>query len=107
MQRWWLLFLVLAITSPASAGQVCLTLPDATQAQLVKNFTDAHGYQETIMDNVTGATVPNPETRGQFAKRIILEVFRQGVIAGQVQAAVKTAQDAAQAQANTDAGSVQ
>lgn len=45
-----------------------LTIPDEQVARIAA----AYGYQATIKDVVTEEFIPNPETRGQFLKRVFL-----------------------------------
>lgn len=37
---------------------------------------DEHGYQATVMD-ANGGAIPNPETKQQFAERILKQYFQR------------------------------
>uniref|UniRef100_A0A6M3J325 Uncharacterized protein n=1 Tax=viral metagenome TaxID=1070528 RepID=A0A6M3J325_9ZZZZ len=63
--------------SPASAAEKALFLTD---------FCAAQGYTDTIVDAL-GNLIPNPESRKDFANRVILEWFKQVVRNHRFQAA--------------------
>jgi hypothetical protein len=52
--------------------QIQINVPDAVVPEMVDALCQRYGYQATLPDpNVSGGTIPNPETRAQFAKRQI------------------------------------
>ena len=53
------------------------TLSDAQAAEVVDALCQRYGYQDTLPDpNNAGQTIPNPETRAQFAKRQVAEFIK-------------------------------
>jgi hypothetical protein len=51
------------------------TVPDAAVPRVVEAFCVRFGYQETSVDGV-----PNPETRGDFTRRMIREFIKDTVV---------------------------
>ena len=62
-------------------AQLSFMVPDALLARIVSGLCQRNGYQETITDG-EGNPVPNPVTKGQFAKRIVADwLIEQTVVA--------------------------
>lgn len=73
-----------------------LTVPDADRSRVLDAFAVRYGYQNDIPDG-SGGTMPNPETRGQFAKRMVSDYIRQVVREAEVDGASRAAAAAAAA----------
>lgn len=57
------------------------TLSDAQGAEAIDAFCARYGYTSMVPDpNVQGGTIPNPETRAQFAKRQVAEWMKSEVL---------------------------
>lgn len=79
-----------------------ITIPDAQLTRVVNSFTDSFGYAPMILDNsVPPIAIPNPETRNQFAKRMVAEWVKQRVITQESFMAAETARAAAIADGQT------
>lgn len=66
---------------------ISITIPDAQINRVVDGVCLAYNYQATIGGS------PNPETKAQFAKRMLIERLKQMVMQGEmraVQESVKT-----------------
>lgn len=63
------------------------TIPDAALPRVVDAFATAYGYQALIGD----PPVANPETRGQFMRRHVMEFIKNTVQAVEVNVAAETA----------------
>ena len=64
--------------SGANDMQICVTIPQAHKQRAVDAFVHLYNYQETVQTE-TGATIPNPQTEGQFAVQQVRE-FVKGTI---------------------------
>ena len=62
-----------------------VTVPDAQATAILADFCAYNGYQETI----NGA--PNPQTKAQFAKQVVIKFVRESVNAQRAAAAALTA----------------
>lgn len=71
-----------------------ITIPDAQLTRVVNAFTDSFFYAPTILDG-QGVAIPNPETRNQFAKRMVAQWVKEIVIAREALVAADTARQAA------------
>ena len=58
-----------------------VTVPDAQATAILADFCAYNGYQETI----NGA--PNPQTKAQFAKQVVVKFVRESIKAQRAQAA--------------------
>lgn len=54
------------------------TFTNADAAEVTDALCQRYGYQATLPDG-SGGTIPNPETRGQFAKRMVGEWVKSEV----------------------------
>lgn len=52
-------------------ANIALTIPDASLTRVVNGICAYHGYTDLIED-VDGSMIPNPETKSQFAKRMLV-----------------------------------
>ncbi len=55
---------------------ISIDIPNAIATEVLQNFTNGTGYQATITD-AGGLPIPNPETRVQYAKRMLLEFLKR------------------------------
>lgn len=62
----------------ATLGPFQWTVPDGTLNSIVIDFCAAHGYTATIADDL-GGSMPNPEPRPQFMKRMMKEFIANSV----------------------------
>lgn len=65
-------------------AQFTITVPDDKVQDLLNAFATQYNYQTTV-DDLSGGTVPNPESKAQFAKNKILKYIKEVYIAAQVQ----------------------
>lgn len=52
-------------------ANITLTIPDASFTRVVRGICAYHGYTDLI-EAVDGSMIPNPESRNQFAKRMLV-----------------------------------
>lgn len=57
-------------------ANITLTIPDDKIQRIITAFTKEFGYQDNIT-NEDGTTSPNPETKAQFTKRMVIEYIKQ------------------------------
>jgi len=64
----------------AQAGdlQICITVPAVAKQRAINGFADLYRYQENII-NESGALIPNPQTKGQFAKAKVVEYVKSTI----------------------------
>jgi hypothetical protein len=81
-----LMALCLGLTLPrteagAQATQsLCVTIPTAQAPRVLNGMAGAYSYQAAIPDPAhPGQTVPNPETKTQFAQRALVQFVRESV----------------------------
>lgn len=59
---------------------ISITIADAQLTRVVNSFTDSFGYAPMVPDGLTPpGSMPNPETRNQFAKRMVAQWVKQRV----------------------------
>jgi hypothetical protein len=79
---------------------ITINIPDNVLQRVVNGVAVAHGYQERIPDPANpDATIPNPQTRAQFAKAMLVKFVKDSV----KQAEAIEAAEAARQQAARDA----
>lgn len=62
---------------------------DSTKiTRILDGICEDNNYQSTIVD-AEGNSIPNPETKAQFAKRIVIERIKDMVLAGERKKAEK------------------
>ena len=72
-----------------------ITIPDAIVSRVVDGLAGQHGYQATTTDEDTGVVTPNPETKQDFARRMMRKWIKESVVAyetGLTEAARKAAE---------------
>lgn len=74
-------------------ANITLTIPDAILQRVIDAAAQRNGYQATVPDptNLPDGTRPNPESKQQFAKRMLAAVLKDWVKAVETQAAASTA----------------
>lgn len=61
-------------------------------SRIIEGFSKANGYQETIPHPTeAGQTIPNPETKAQFCKRLIKKILIDAVLNSESREAMETA----------------
>lgn len=68
MKRTFALILIMA--TPVMSADITITIPDAAVPRVINAMAAVHGYEETINGQ------PNPETKAQFARRMLLKYLR-------------------------------
>jgi hypothetical protein len=66
-------------------AQIVITFPDAQQNRVVNAICSLYNYRTTIGGEA------NPETKAQFAKRMVLLNFKNLVAQGEGKVAIETA----------------
>jgi len=61
-----------------------------TVAQALEFYTNLHGYREQVPDD-NGDLIDNPETRGQYAKRMIATCVEKDIKRQQIRIAKRSA----------------
>lgn len=64
-----------------------ITIPDAQKDRIIVAFTSQYGYKPEILTN-EDISIPNPETRPQFFKRILVGLVKSAVQTWEAEAAV-------------------
>ena len=77
-------------------ASITITIPDVVMPRVVVGLCGQGNYQ-AVIDGV-----PNPETKGQFAKRYVLEWIRREVVGWESRVAQDVARESAVAQTETD-----
>ena len=66
------------------ATSLTLTIPDAQATRVLNGFCAHHGYAETVAGppDVDGkpTTIPNPETRLAFAKKVLYRIIKRDIV---------------------------
>jgi len=76
---------------------ITLTIPNPVTARVLDGFASHYGYKTILMDGS-----PNPETKGQFAKRKLLEIIKEAVRAAEIETARNAAAELAATSVDTD-----
>jgi len=85
-------------------AQLIIDIPGTTAEvnRILDAFTKHHGYKAMIQDpNNPLQTIPNPQTKAQFAKAVVARFVKQCVIAQEATDAAEVARQAAVADAET------
>lgn len=69
------------VSAQAADQQICFTIPSAWVDETVECMADRYHYQDEIPDpqSTTGATIPNPQNKGQFAKQVVKGFVKNNV----------------------------
>jgi len=87
MKKIFLTIILLFSTDSLAQSTVCFNMPNS---QTIQDFVDYRGYKDEIED-AQGNFTPNPEPKGQYAKRMVIEWVRNGVRRQRAQTAAKAA----------------
>jgi hypothetical protein len=88
-------------------ANITLAVPAAQVARVEAAFAFQYGYQATLPDEANpGQSLPNPETKSQFVKRMMAEHLRSVVKAYEVGLAQQQAGATAGAGIDTDLGGI-
>lgn len=67
-----------------------ITVPsDMKESEIYRLYSDHHGYQTKVTDEVTGELINNPETRVEFTTRNQIRQFLEAVNNQQLKEAVE------------------
>ncbi len=111
---YWLLMLWMLLWTPAVwAADLTVTIPDPVAQRVLEGLAGNNNYQAQVPDpskmlDPSDPTVwmPNPETKAQFAKRMVKEWIKASVRAYEVKQAVSPAMEAASQNATTEINAV-
>lgn len=66
--------------------KIIIDVPDAQAQRVLNGFCADRGYQPTLPDDT-----PNPETKAQFVKRLLIQYIKNSVRMNEIQAASEAA----------------
>lgn len=89
--------LVLSLTIPVFGADFIITIPNDQVTRVVNGMALTHGYQDTLNDGS-----PNPETKNQFAKRMLRKFVKSSVITAEAIQAADIARDIARQNAEAE-----
>lgn len=61
-------------------ANITITIPDNQIARAIAAICKKYNYQDTIVDLVLGP-IPNPESKAQFARRMVAQIIKETVLA--------------------------
>jgi hypothetical protein len=70
--------------------EIKLSIPDNIAQRVIDGIAGAHGYQDVII-GIDDSETPNPETKAQFAKRVIIADIKNAVKSYEAIQAAETA----------------
>ena len=73
---------------------ISTTIPDEYLPRVIEALAGNYGYETNIKD-AEGNTIPNPETKAQFAKRMMAQWVKQNISAWESNEAAQVARTAA------------
>lgn len=83
-------------------ASIQITIPDGVAARVTDGLAGQYNYQATIpAPNPLNPPVPNPETKAQFAKRMVANFIKDSVKAYEATQAARIARDTAAASVET------
>lgn len=80
---------------------ITITIPDNMVTRVIDGVAGQNNYQETVQDD-DGYEIPNPETKGQFVKRMVRQYLKENVKAWEANQAASSARIAAIAAVEAD-----
>ena len=84
-------------------AQLVIDVPDAVVTRVLAAFAKQYGYQEEIDDPAnSGAKIPNPMTKAQFAKKVVTRFAKEVVMAYESGLKAEEARKAELAKINLD-----
>lgn len=76
--------------------QITIQIPDDQRHRILDSFCSKYGYSESV-DDGQGGQIPNPETKVQFTKRMVIAHVQEVVKAVEIEEARNAAAQAAAA----------
>lgn len=78
-----LLLILMLISTPLYAAKVCIEFDDSKKDRIINGVAGQYGYQARIQtsENPDGTpiTIPNPETKAKFVKRVLAQSIKNAV----------------------------
>lgn len=89
-------------------AQFIITIPNDIVVRVVNAISSNHNYKETLEDpdDPDGPGIPNPESRGDFSKRMVRRWIKQHVVAYEANNAGGIARESTSFQADADTDTV-
>ena len=75
-------------------AQIIINIPDAQLTRTLNGLGEFYNYSPTLTQS-DGSSIPNPESRAAFIKRMITSSIKDAVLKGEAQLAYEAAQAAA------------
>ena len=80
-----------------------IEIPDDKKDRVLSGICGQNGYQETVPDPENAeATIPNPESKDVFAKRIVMQFIKNNIITYEANRDIEAAKQAAISKAETE-----
>ena len=90
MKRLLVILAALTLTNATWSAEFILTIPNSQVTRVVNGMAFTHGYK-AVLDNGN----PNPESKSQFAKRMLREFIKSSVVKAETVQARDSASQAA------------
>lgn len=81
--------------------QVTFDIPEGIKNRVLDAVCSSHDYRATVKD-ANGLDIPNPVTKGQFVKGVIIAYLKATVSSYEQDVAVVSARDAAKTKADSE-----
>jgi hypothetical protein len=59
---------------------ITITIPDNEIARAISAICKKYNYQDTILGTPEQGMIPNPESKAQFAKRMVAQIIKDAVL---------------------------
>lgn len=82
-------------------ANITLTIPDGVLTRVIDGFARANNYRSTVFDE-NHVEIPNPETKAQYCKRMLIAYIKASVLRAERDAAV----DAVSATVSSDVDAI-
>lgn len=69
-------------------ANITITIPDNEISRAINAICSKYNYQDTIIVDIDKGPIPNPETKAQFAKRMVARIIKEAVLEQEKQDAV-------------------
>lgn len=69
-------------------ANITITIPDNQIARAINALCSRYNYQDMVTIDINIGPVPNPETRAQFARRMVATALKEIVLAQEKQDAI-------------------
>lgn len=73
-------------------ANITIQIPDALLPRVINGLSTFYGYQAEVI-NTEGQTIPNPQTKAQFAKKQLIEHIKHCVKTVETDEAVRQARE--------------